>query len=296
MARGREGGGSGRDLFAAELAAVRGGARLSQADLALRIHYSESLVAMVESGRRVPTPEFAQRCDEALGLPGTLARLQQHARMTPLPSWFRPYAEVERMATQLRLFEHSLVPGLLQTPDYARAVLATRPDVTQDELSELVASRLDRQQVLVRDRPPRLWVVLDEGVLHRQVGGARVMQDQLLHLATLSHRPGITIEVVPYSAGAHSGLLGACAIADTGDRSPVVYLETLAEGFVTEAPATVGSVLLTFETLRSEALPRGASRDLILQQAERCGPDGQDPVAGLAVAREQRRELNGGRR
>jgi transcriptional regulator with XRE-family HTH domain len=273
MTRGREGDASGPALFAAELAAVRTGIRLSQAELAARIHYSESLVAMVESGRRVPTPEFARRCDDALGLPGTLARLQQHARMTPLPSWFRPYAEIERMATQLRLFEHSLVPGLLQTEDYARAVLATRPDVTEDELTQLVATRMERQSVLTRSRPPRLWVVIDEAVLHRQVGHGKVMQDQLLHLAELSHRPGITIEVVPFSAGAHSGLLGACAIADTGDRSPVVYLETLAEGFVVEAPSTVASVILTFETLRSEALPRGASRALILRQAECYGSD-----------------------
>jgi hypothetical protein len=95
------------------------------------------------------------------------------------------------------------------------------------------------------------------------------MQEQLLCLAEMSQRPGITIEVVPASAGAHSGLLGACAIAETEGRSTVVYLETLAEGFVVEAAKAVMAINLTFDMLRAEALPRGASRDLIVKEAEK---------------------------
>jgi transcriptional regulator with XRE-family HTH domain len=120
MVRGREEDASGLALFAAELAAARGAAGLSQAELATRIHYSESMVAMVEGCRRVPRLDFATGCDEAFSLPGTFVRLQKHARRTPLPSWFRPYAEIEATAAELRLFEHSLVPGLLQTEEYAR--------------------------------------------------------------------------------------------------------------------------------------------------------------------------------
>jgi transcriptional regulator with XRE-family HTH domain len=273
MTPAREGDLSGLKQFAAELAAVRAVRGYSQAELAARIHYSESQVAMVESGRRAPTADFARRCDEALDLPGTLERLQAQAKKAPLPAWFRPYVEVEAIATQLRLFEHSLIPGLLQTEDYARAVLATRPDITDDELTEQVPARMDRQSVLERDRPPRLWVVLDEAVLHRTVGSPKIMQDQLLHLADLAQRPGITIEIIPFSAGEHYGLLGACAIADIADRPSIVYLETIADGFVVETASTVADVILTFDTLRSEALPRGASRDLIMRQAETHGSD-----------------------
>ncbi|HUY44672.1 MAG TPA: Scr1 family TA system antitoxin-like transcriptional regulator [Streptosporangiaceae bacterium] len=141
----RHDGQSGLALFAAELRAFRQKAGLSQEELGARLNFSPSLVAMVEGLRRAPTLQFAQRCDEAFDLPGTFVRLQQHARTTPLPSWFRPWAaEIEATATQLRLFEHSLVPGLLQTEDYARALLSARPNTSPEEVDELVAARMRR--------------------------------------------------------------------------------------------------------------------------------------------------------
>jgi transcriptional regulator with XRE-family HTH domain len=165
-------------LFAAELTAARAKAGLPQGELAARINYSESLVSLVETARRVPSLDFAQRCDEVFGTTGTFARLQQHARMTPLPSWFRPWAEIEATATQLRLFEYAYIPGLLQTEEYARAVLAERPGILADELAEAVTARLGRQSVLVRDgRLPLVWAVIDESVLARAVGGAKVMHE-----------------------------------------------------------------------------------------------------------------------
>jgi hypothetical protein len=132
----------------------------------------------------------------------------------------------------------------------------------------MVNARLDRQAILAGDDPPLLWVVLDEGVLHRRVGEAKVMHDQLLHLAEMSRRPNITVEVVPYGAGAHSGLLGAFVIAEFEDAPAIVYLETAAGGQIAEGADTVTQVMLTFDTLRSEGLPRGISRDLITKVAE----------------------------
>lgn len=132
-----------------------------------------------------------------------------------------------------------------------------------------MSARLARQEILARDDPPLLWVVLDEGVLHRAVGdNSEVMRGQLLHLAQMSRRPNVTVEVVPYSAGAHSGLLGAFAVAEFEDAPAIVYLETAAEGQVAEEPSMVAQVMLTFDSLRSEGLPRGASRDLIMKVAE----------------------------
>jgi transcriptional regulator with XRE-family HTH domain len=264
----REGNQSALALFAAELAAAREAAGISQDELAARINYSHSLIAMIESMKRVPTLDVARRCDSAFSTPGTFVRLQQHARTTPLPSWFRPWAEIEAVAQQIRMFEHALVPGLLQTEDYARAVLATRPNTTDAEVDELVTARMERQQVLDRPDPPLAWVVIDERVLHAQIGAMKVMHGQLLQLADMSARPNITVEVVPFSAGAHSGLLGACAIADMENGDRVVYLETMTEGFISESPAVVARTMLTFDTLRSEALPRSASRDLITKTAE----------------------------
>lgn len=273
MVKTREGGRSGLALFAAELQAARAKAGMSQEDLAARLSYSPSQVAMVEGMRRAPVLQFAQKCDEVFDAPGTFVRLQMHARATPLPSWFRPYAEIEATATQLRSWQPMVMDGLLQTEDYARAILAVQPNTTEDELEEMVAARMARQVILDRAQPPLLWVLLDEAVMIRQVGSAKIMHEQLLHLTDMSHRPNITIQVVPLSAGAHSGLLGAFAVAEAAGVARAAYLETPTQGFIVETPATVDEIMLTFDTLRSEALPHGASSDLIAKRVEDCEPD-----------------------
>lgn len=276
MASSSENSHSGLALFAAELQAARVKAGLSQEELAGRINYSPSTVAMIENLKRAPRPEFADGCDQVLGTPGTFLRLQQHARMTSLPSWFQQYAEIEAIATQLRLFEHALVPGLLQTDQYARAVLTVQPNTTVEAVEERLAARLDRQTILTRVNPPLLWVVIDEGVLHRQVRSAQVMHDQLLRLAELSTLPNVTVEVLPFSAEAYYGLLGAFAVADVTEAMRVAYLETVTDGYVAESPTLIGRLMLIFDSLRSETLSPGRSRDLIMKRAEGYGSDQGD--------------------
>jgi Domain of unknown function (DUF5753) len=228
---------------------------------------------MIESLRRVPRLDFSERCDEVFATVGTFVRLQQHARTTPLPSWFRPYAEIEAVASQIRSCEPSVVPGLLQTEDYARGVLSTLPNTTEGAVEELVTARMERQAILERPEPSLLWAVLDEAVLHRQVSGEKVMGEQLLHMAEMSLRPNVTIEVVPFTAEAHYGLLGAFAVADVDETARVAYLETVTEGYIVENPSVVADVMLTFDSLRSETLSRSASRDLITKRAEVYGSD-----------------------
>ena len=273
MAGSSEHGHSGLALFAAELQAARTKAGLSQDELAGRINYSPSTVAMIENLKRVPRPEFAEGCDQALGTPGTFARLQEYARTTALPSWFQQYAEIEAAATQLRLFEHAVIPGLLQTEFYARSVLATLPNTSEETVEQRVAARLDRQAILEGDNPPRLWVVVDQAVLHRKVHNAEVMKGQLLHLAEMAMRPNVIIEVLPFEAEAYYSLLGAFAIADIGDGARVAYLETVIEGYVVENPSVVADIMFLFDSLRSETLSPGRSRDLIMKRAEKYGSD-----------------------
>jgi hypothetical protein len=147
-------------------------------------------------------------------------------------------------------------------------VLATLPNVTEDELDQLATARLARQVILDREQPPLLWAVIDEAVLRRPIGDAKVMNDQLSYLAEMADRPNITIQVIPYSAGCHVGLLGAFVVAEFDDAPGVVYLENAADGQTAEDASVVSTVLLRFDTLRSEALPRGASRDMIMKVAE----------------------------
>src|SRR5580658_9699211 len=185
-----------RALFADELRAMRKRAGLSRDDLGGRVGYSGALIGMVEAMHRAPTRDLAQRLDAAFSVPGTFTRMEERLRGLPFAASFRPCQPYEAEARSLRTFEHSLIPGLLQTPDYARAVLATRPNSTPEEIDGLVAARLARQ------------VLLDEGVLNRPVAGRDIMREQLLALAQ-TPRSNVTIQVVPYGAGGHSGLLGA---------------------------------------------------------------------------------------
>jgi len=257
-------------LFADEMKAAREQRGWSQADLADQIPYSLSTISMVEALHRVPTRDLAGHLDKTFDTPGTFTRLEARLRDLPFPASFRPFAAYEAEATALYVFEHSLVPGLLQTSEYARAVMATRPNTAEDEIDNLVIARLARQSVLTRDDPPAplLWALIDEGVLHRPVAPAEVVHDQLLHLVAVSRRPNVTVQVVPYSAGGHTGLLGAFTIADLGGSPGTVNVEDITDGRVFEDPGMVSRVTLRYKSLQSEALPKGASRELIARVAE----------------------------
>jgi transcriptional regulator with XRE-family HTH domain len=265
-------------LFVDEMRAMREQRGWSRADLAAEAKYSESLIAMVETYQRGPTQALAKALDRAYGTagftedapgkpgtPGTFERMWLKLRTISFPESFRPYAEIEAKAAVLRTFQHSLVPGLVQTEDYARAVLSTRPGATEAEIEADVAERLARQQILTRDEPssPRLYALLDEGILYRPVAPAPVMHNQLAHLVEMSRWPHITIQVVPYTAGGHSGLLGAFIIAELAAEQSIVFMEDISGGRIAEDAVGVSEVALRFEALRSEALPKAASRDLI---------------------------------
>src|SRR5580698_10552586 len=165
-------------LFGAELASARTAAGLSQEALGERAHYSGSLIGLLETGRRIPSADVARALDRALATHGTFERLQEFARAAPLPAWFRPYAEIEATATQIRSWQPMVIDGLLQTEDYARAILAAEANTTELDLEERLAARMARQVILDRPGPPVLWVLMDEAVLIRRVGSAKVMYDQ----------------------------------------------------------------------------------------------------------------------
>jgi transcriptional regulator with XRE-family HTH domain len=260
------------DFFGAELRRARTLARLSQEQLGQRLGYSGAQVGKVETGERAPSPDFAEGCDRALPDAGGLfVRIYQLARRWDggYPPWFVEWLEAERRATSLRTWEPLLVPGLLQTADYARALFEAWRAVSDDaELDQLVSARMERQAILEPPKPPTLWAVLDEGVLQRCIGERKIMHDQLMHLGAMSRRSKITIQVVPVEVGAHVGLLGAFAIASFSEAPGIVYMESPDQGQTTEKSSVVAKVSETFDALRAEALPRRASQDLIRRVAE----------------------------
>ncbi|MBV9383217.1 MAG: helix-turn-helix transcriptional regulator [Streptosporangiaceae bacterium] len=266
---------SGRDdpdraLFADELRAMRKHAGLSRDELGERIGYSGSVIGNIEAQHRSPTKDQARRLDEAFSLPGTFARLEERLRGVPFSAGFRPFHPYEAEARTLRTFQHVLIPGLLQTEDYARALSLAYPDTTDEEVEERVTARLARQAILTREEPPppKLWVLLDEAVLHREVGSAKVMHNQLMHLERMARRPNITVQVIPRTLP-HPGLLGAFVIAEPDDSGAIVYLENADGGQTVEKADTVSRVTLMFDALRTEALPGSASLSLIEDVADK---------------------------
>lgn len=260
--------GQALSLFAEVLRQARHQAGLSSDELGDKVGYSGATIRSVESGHRVPKPDLATGLDRFFGYPKVFELMEEKLRDLPFPASYRPFLPYERAARVLRIFEPALVTGLLQTPDYARAVLSRRHHTSQEEVENLLAARLGRQEILTRDEPPLVYSVMDESVLHRPVAPAEVMQAQLMRLADLATWPNISIQVVPYGAGGHVGLLGAFTIADMPDMTVAVFLENAADGHTVEDTDRVTQIVARFEALRGEALTVGASRDLILTVSE----------------------------
>jgi transcriptional regulator with XRE-family HTH domain len=147
-----------------------------------------------------------------------------------LPSWFRTYVDLEAAAALIRTYEGQFVPGLLQTDDYMRAVVrGAHLEDNSEEVGRRVRLRMARQTLLTREQPPRLWAVVDEAALRRPVGGREVMRGQLERLLEASKLPNVTLQVLPFAAGAHAAMVGSFSILRFGDQElpDVVYLEHL---------------------------------------------------------------------
>jgi transcriptional regulator with XRE-family HTH domain len=259
-----------RALFADELRAMRKQRGWSRDELGARINFSGSTIGNIESGLRAPTRDQALLLDEAFGTPGTFHRLEGRLRGVPFSSGFRPFHPFEAEARTLRTFEHTVIPGLFQTGDYARVMMEGYPDTTEQEARDRVEGRMARQAILTREDPPppRVWALLDEQVLARNIGGPAVMCSQMEHLAALARRPRITIQVIPADRP-HPGLLGAFVIAETGQAPAIVYLENALDGQTIEDPDMAEAMSDMFDALRTEALTGGASLDLIEEAAQR---------------------------
>lgn len=174
-------------------------------------------------------------------------------------SWFSLYLSVEPRATQIRTYEAELVPGLLQTQGYAAEVYRARnPDEAPEEAKSKVALRMERQRILTRPTPPRLQVVLNEAVLRRQVGGPQLMADQIEQLRTAARRPHITIDVLPFAAGAHAAMESAFLMldfADPGTDPPLVYIDSPSSATYLQKRTELDRYQALFEHVRAQAIP-----------------------------------------
>lgn len=247
-------------IWGRELRFYRERAGLTQVELATQVKYSASLISGIETGQAPATEDFAKAADRELNTEGALFRLLDWRKGVPAyPAWFIDWIPAEAKADLLRWFEVALIPGLLQTPDYARAILyGNEADVE---------SRLTRQGVLTREPTPvAFFCVVDEAALRRDIGGAAVMYEQLQHLSKASEAENVSVRVV--ASKRHQGVRGPFAIATLGDGSQVAQIGTAFGGAVSTRTEDVATVTASWEAISSAALPEDMSRDLILKIAE----------------------------
>jgi transcriptional regulator with XRE-family HTH domain len=266
-------GASPLDYYGYELRRHREAAGLTLKQLGGILNYTGSLVGQIETARKVPTPEFSERADAALGTDGLFSRLVELVLRSRLPAWFQQVAELEMRATEVCSFQTHMVLGLLQTPGYAGAVLGA---LDQTDLEDRTAVRLARQRVFEKGEPPVFWAVLSEAALYMEVGGPGVMRAQLAHLLSFESDPRINIQVLPFSAGVHAGLQGSFDIYRFSGDPTIVYTEGYGSGHPTANPDTVRECSLRYDHLRAAALSLNDSAELIRRaMEERYG----DPVA-----------------
>ncbi|MFE1443031.1 Scr1 family TA system antitoxin-like transcriptional regulator [Streptomyces sp. NPDC058739] len=262
------------DYFGYELRRKREEAGLTLKELGGVLFCTGSLIGQIETAAKVPQREFAERVDAALMTDGFFSRLVGLVLRSQLPTWFQPFADMEAKAEYICTYQAQMVYGLLQTEQYARSVLATG---MPDQLDELVAARLERQRVLQRERPPLAWVVLDEAALHRPLGGAEVMREQLARLLGYIDRRWVRVQVLPFAAGEHASLIGSFTILRFEKEPDVVYTEDLISGHMTADSEIVREGTLRYASLQAAALSLGDSAALIARVME--DRYGKQPVA-----------------
>lgn len=246
---------------------------MTQEYLAGLINYSKGWVGNVESGQLCPPKQTVIDLEKVLGLPEKVLLdiydLIKYEEPHPVRS-FERYTDAESRAAVIRQYHSLVLPGLLQTPDYARALIAAgRPSARPEVVETLLAARLERQEILARDDPPTLWLVIDETALLRPVGGREVHRAQLDVLLEAARRPGITVQVIPLSTGAHAGLTCSFTILSFTDEPDLAYTEDNESGHFRERPELVQGWFAAYEALHLVTETAATSVEVIRQLREK---------------------------
>jgi len=269
-----------RKRLGIELRRLREHAELTCEDVGQRLECSGTRISRMETGRISVRPGDVRELLEVYGVSGaeadSLVQLAREARRKGwwhtygrvLPTWFEAYIGLESEAVRLHDFQSLVIPGLLQTEDYARAVLRAGPHARSSaEIDRQVALRMERQKILSQAEPPDVWMVLSESVLRVHVGGPAIMRAQLRQLAGVAERPNITLQVLPLATVAHVHPVSPFTMLEfpnTADPA-VVYLEHLTGSLFLENEDEVRRYRVIFDHLRAESLGTGESADLIAQ-------------------------------
>ncbi|MFE0686438.1 helix-turn-helix domain-containing protein [Streptomyces sp. NPDC058961] len=258
------------EFFGAELKNRREEADLTQAELGMRVFVSGGYIGQFEQAIRKPQLDVAQRIDHILQTDGFFERMwRKLIKDSPYADYFAAAAELEGLATQICDFAPTVVPGLLQTAEYARAVaIATNPYVTDEYLEEMITARLDRGRILKDATRPMYWAILHEGALRLPVGGPAAMAEQLDRMAALMRSRTAVVQILPYAAGAHASMGGMMRLMEFEDAPPTAYAEAQFAGSLVDDPAVVKRAQRAYDLLRAAALSPEASLALVESAAE----------------------------
>ncbi|MFF7391569.1 Scr1 family TA system antitoxin-like transcriptional regulator [Streptomyces scabiei] len=246
---------SPRALLGAELRHAREKAELSQEELGQQLFVSGTFVGQLEAATRRLKPDIARLIDVALDTGDFFSRNCMAVAKSQYSEHFTEAVEAEAAATEIRQYEPLLIPGLLQTPAYARAVFrAYRPTASEEVIEEKVAHRMERAHILERETNPLFWTVLDEAVVRRVTGGRAVMAEALRHIITLASQNRIIVQVLPFDAGAHASMEGSIKLMEFADAPTLLYFEGVGSGRLEDDPATVRYQRRTHEFLTAVSL------------------------------------------
>lgn len=261
-----------------ELRRHRVRAGLSQDQLAKKIFCVRPTVSMIETGARMPTEAFVDACDEVFGTDGLFGRIRERAAaQSTVPNPGGEFLDVEARAVNIRAFQPVLVPGLLQTEGYVRALfagglLALLAGNSEQDFDDRVARRLRRQTILEPPNPTSYWVVLSEAVLRRMVGGAVVMRGQLQHLLTQARRRHINLQVMPFAVGAYPGA-GPFTLLGMADGAVLAHPAGVVGDPMTADIAAVAECAEKFDILRSQAMSLDESVRMIESRLKELGDE-----------------------
>ncbi|WP_138909746.1 helix-turn-helix domain-containing protein [Streptomyces chryseus] len=261
----------GWPFFGSELRRRREAVPLTQQQLGDRVYVSGTYIGLIEAAVRKPQLDLARRIDSELGTDGLLARMcKELIDNSPHAAYFADAAELEAEAVAISEYAPTLVPGLLQTEEYVRALMAPAAALLLDStlVESRVRARTDRAALLDNPTTPVLWAVLHETVLRVPVGGETLMARQLTHIARLVHDERILAQVLPFSAKAHAASGSMFALMTFAAAPPVAYSEGQYSGQLLDTPAMVAKYQLSYDLIRAAALSPEASLALIESVAE----------------------------
>ncbi|MER7790849.1 helix-turn-helix transcriptional regulator [Streptomyces sp. NPDC097640] len=247
--------------FGKQLKLFREQAGLTRAELGLLIGYSVDQVASVECGRRIPKPELVDKADEVLDAGGVLAAMKEELAQARYPAFFRDAARLEAVAAEVQAYDTHVIKGLLQTEDYARAVLGMRRPLLDEEIVEQrVAARMERQVIFGARPAPLLGFVIEECVLRKPIGGVQVLRGQLEHLLLVGEKRNVEIQVMPLGREDSAGLDGPFTLMTPKGGEQLAYLEGQGRSALLTDREEVHIIAARYGIIRAQALnPRESS-------------------------------------